>query len=125
MFEAQIESRLYGIQRKSWILLFFVVVWTIWGLRNKVIFENGVVQWDSTQECIRHRWLRWAKEWLKDAHEYSKQNYNNVLMHVPKSTNRMRSLMVEGSRECYARSYTWWLYSKYSASKDLYAVGIV
>ena len=44
MFESWTKVRLRGSQSKAWSLLFFVVIWSIWNLRNKVIFEKGEVR---------------------------------------------------------------------------------
>ena len=43
MFKAWIEVKLVAAQRKSWSLLFFVVIWSVRNLRNKVIFDKGDV----------------------------------------------------------------------------------
>ena len=47
-------------------LLFFVVIWSVWGIRNKIIFQNGEANWNGFVEVLKNRWLSWAVEWLQD-----------------------------------------------------------
>lgn len=39
-FEAWLDTNFSGSNRRTWSILFFVVIWASWKLRNKVVFEK-------------------------------------------------------------------------------------
>ena len=51
-----------GFKRRGWILLFFVVIWSVWCLRNNIIFEKKVAEWNAFLEVIKQRWQSWGME---------------------------------------------------------------
>ena len=63
-FEAWIGVRLFGEAKKLWISCFYTIEWSIWEVRNKVTFENKVMNWDSFVVEVSHRWSFWISPWF-------------------------------------------------------------
>lgn len=50
-----------SFRRKLWISLFYVVLWTIWNIRNRVVF--WMVDWNHELQQIKLRLEFWMKCW--------------------------------------------------------------
>lgn len=50
-------------QSKLWTSLFFVVVWSMWYQRNKVVFEKEQIDWNYLHYLINLRLGFWLKGW--------------------------------------------------------------
>ena len=58
-FESWVEVAFIGSKRKKWISLFFVVIWALWNLRNRVIFDNETTNMEvliAHIKCWCHSW---------------------------------------------------------------------
>ena len=42
------------------------MIWCIWELRNKVIFEKQSVNWEAFVLSLFQRWRCWISKWLED-----------------------------------------------------------
>ena len=47
--------------RRKWLPWFFVISWSIWEQRNKVIFQQGTISWDSCLALVTERAEMWSK----------------------------------------------------------------
>lgn len=52
-----------SFRRKLWISLHYVVLWSIWNARNKVVFEQAKIDWDCELYQIKLRLGFWMKDW--------------------------------------------------------------
>lgn len=52
-------------QRKLWISLFFVVIWSIWYERDEAVFERKKTDWENLHYLIKLRLGFWLKGWDK------------------------------------------------------------
>ena len=55
-----------GFERKLWISLLYVVLWTIWRIRNRVIFEQYTPNWELEVQLIKTRLGYWTRGWCQD-----------------------------------------------------------
>ena len=46
-----------------WVMFFYVIVWTLWNIRNKVIFEEHKPDWELEAWQVKMRWGFWLKAW--------------------------------------------------------------
>eukprot|EP00258_Populus_trichocarpa_P028500 XP_024444519.1 uncharacterized protein LOC112324681 [Populus trichocarpa] len=59
---SQWDSLVYGkFQKKAWVMLFFSVAWSIWLLRNDVIFKQKIPNYDTLFFLIVTRLCLWLK----------------------------------------------------------------
>jgi ribonuclease HI len=59
---SQWDSLVYGkFQKKAWVMLFFSVAWSIWLLRNDVIFKQKIPDYDTLFFLIVTRLCLWLK----------------------------------------------------------------
>ena len=57
---------LRGDGKKAWQLCFYAIVWSIWDARNKVVFQNASVCWESSMIELMSRckgWLPIMQKW--------------------------------------------------------------
>lgn len=54
-------------ERKLWISLFFVVMWSLWNQRNSVVFDKSQTDWVDFCYVIKFRLCFWLKGWNQDA----------------------------------------------------------
>ena len=54
---------LKGDCRKVWLSGFYVIIWCVWDLRNKVIFQNQKVRWVSFMRGLMEGWKFWISYW--------------------------------------------------------------
>ena len=47
----------------------YVVVWTLWNLRNKLVFEDMKPDWELEKRQIKVRWSYWLKSWMANEQE--------------------------------------------------------
>lgn len=62
-FECWIEVIKGDFQRKLWISLFFVGIWSIWNQRNRVVFDEVETDWEFFNYLVRLRLGFWLKGW--------------------------------------------------------------
>ena len=48
--------KLPGVEKKMWITLFYVTIWTIWSIRNKIVFKNANPDWEWEKRQIKVKW---------------------------------------------------------------------
>ena len=51
---------------KIWSSLFYVISWSIWWLRNKVIFQKMEPNWETEKRLIIWRLGAWTKAWCPE-----------------------------------------------------------
>lgn len=62
-FECWVEVVKGDFQRKFWISLFFVVMWSLWNQRNRVVFDKTETDWDFFNYIVGLRLGFWLKGW--------------------------------------------------------------
>ena len=62
-FESWTAIKCSKNQRKMWLSCFYVIIWSLWELRNKVIFQNKEVCWKSFMMELLHNWKWWNSNW--------------------------------------------------------------
>ena len=60
-FESWLEADIKGIEKKCWGCLFYVIIWSVWKYRNKIIFEGEAVNWEVLW------WQHWCEQWCKES----------------------------------------------------------
>ena len=60
-FESWCAVGLCGDQKKLWLLCFYVVVWSLWEMRNSVVFRNENVCFDSFMIKVVNRCRLWLE----------------------------------------------------------------
>ena len=63
-FKAWCGVNLAGQEKKMWTTLFYVIIWSIWNLRNRVVLEQYKPDWSFELRQIKVRWGFWLKSWL-------------------------------------------------------------
>ena len=63
-FQAWCGIPFRGIEKKMWISLFYVVVWSLWNIRNRVVFEGFKPVWEFEDRQVKVRWAYWLKAWM-------------------------------------------------------------
>ena len=58
------EQSIMGWKRNSGKPLFFAVIWSIWNIRNRIVFEGVKPDWDLERRQMKLRWGFWIKSWL-------------------------------------------------------------
>ena len=48
---------------KLWISLPYVVIWTIWWIRNRMVFDGFKLVWSNEIQNLKHRLGFWVKGW--------------------------------------------------------------
>ena len=64
-FESWCAVRLHGGQKRLWILCFYVVVWSLWDLRNNIIFRDVNVCFNSFMTEVINRCRLWVEFGMK------------------------------------------------------------
>ena len=59
-FDSWIAINPSARNKKQWISCFYLVIWSLWDLRNKVIFHNKSVCLDSFMIELWNRWKFWS-----------------------------------------------------------------
>ena len=65
-FDHWLGMKLHGFQKKLWISLFFVVIWSIWYERNQAVFLNKIINWENVNYLIKLRLGYWVKGWCHE-----------------------------------------------------------
>ena len=65
-YQAWNGVNLLGLEKKFWKTLFFSVVWSLWNIRNRVVFEHASPYCNLKRRQVKHRWGYWIKSWLGD-----------------------------------------------------------
>lgn len=60
---------MFAMKKKMWIMVFYVVVWSLWNIRNKLVFENVKLDWEIEKRQIKVRWSYWLKSWMSNKKE--------------------------------------------------------
>jgi hypothetical protein len=60
------EACVSGFQRKLWLSSCFVVFWSLWDHRNKLVFENKKMNWIELAYLIKMRVGFWMKGWCPE-----------------------------------------------------------
>ena len=63
-FKVRCGLNLAGQETKMWTTLFYVIIWSIWNLRNRVVLEQYKPDWSFELRQIKVRWGFWLKTWL-------------------------------------------------------------
>ena len=64
-FESWIGVKGTKEQKKCWISWFYVVTWSIWETRNKIIFQQQRMSFDSFLANLIRRGDLWVKDWRR------------------------------------------------------------
>lgn len=67
------------IKKELWELSFFAVLWSIWKVRNDLIFRGAVPKWEDMGDIIKHR----ISHWFKAAHGSKNVSSNDILFSFP------------------------------------------
>ena len=46
------------------VSLFYVVIWSLWNIRNRMVFENVKPDKELEMRQIKVRWGFWLKSWM-------------------------------------------------------------
>lgn len=66
MLVQQHEGLLEGVKsKKTWRLLWFAVTWSLWLLRNDVLFKQAILDLDRVFELIKIRVWSWCNARVK------------------------------------------------------------
>lgn len=76
-FQAWCGAQFSGLERKMWVSLFYVVIWSLWNIRNRIVFEDFKPNWDLERRQIRLRWGFWLKAWMKDKNQMVEELSSN------------------------------------------------
>ena len=71
----------WGFDKKLWTSLMYVVFWSIWRARNRIIFEKAKPNWELEIYQVRLCLAYWAKAWCPDlpfSMNYIAQNLHQV-----------------------------------------------
>ena len=60
-FDSWLGVRYRRSLRKQWIIWFFTLIWSLWDLRNRVIFQNGAVLLEPFILQVLDRGRTWKK----------------------------------------------------------------
>ena len=55
-FDSWMGASFYGFEKKIWTSLLYVVVWSVWWIRNRMLFKNFRLDWEwgaATQGEVR------------------------------------------------------------------------
>ena len=63
-FQAWCGVAFYGLEKKLWVMLFYVLIWSIWNIRNRIVFENMKPDWEMEKRQVKLRWGFWMKGWM-------------------------------------------------------------
>ena len=77
-FKAWEGETFWGFERKLWLSLMYVVLWTIWRIRNKIIFEHQEPNWELESLMVKTRLGYWATGWSHDLPFSANQFVNNL-----------------------------------------------
>ena len=69
-----------GFEGKVWISLLYVILWTIWRITNRVIFEHYTPNWELEVELINTRLGYWARGWCQEIPFFADQFAMNLDM---------------------------------------------
>lgn len=56
-----------GFKNVIWETTPFVIMWTVWKMRNEKIFETVGPKWDEVIELIKYKVAVWARLKMKDS----------------------------------------------------------
>ena len=78
-FELWIDAGLRDMQNKMWKACFYAIVWSIWELRNKIIFQNKNVSWTTfiveLMTSCEYRISSMKAKWSISVDSYEKGDY--------------------------------------------------
>ena len=89
-FKAWCGAPFRGFERKLWVSLLYVVLWSIWRIRNRCVFEQYVPNWDLELRMIKTRLGFWARGWCSEL-SYSPEQFVNNLDHIRKWKGNVKS----------------------------------
>ena len=64
-----------------------VVIWSLWNIRNRMVFKNFKPDWELEMRQIKVRWGFWLKSWLE-----VRNNMPSALVSNPLALRRWRWL---------------------------------
>ena len=76
-FQAWCGIQLKGLEEKMWSSLFYVVVWILWNIRNRLVFENTRPDWELEKRQIKLRWGFWLKAWIPNKNSMVEELQSN------------------------------------------------
>ena len=62
-FLTWMDAPFYKFDKKIWTSLFYVITWSIWWIRNKVVFQNFEPNWEVERKLTLWRLGSWIKGW--------------------------------------------------------------
>ena len=62
-FESWMAASFKGKQKKSWVVVFFVIVWTIWSCINKATLDGAEVSMVDTLAQVNHFCKLRCRDW--------------------------------------------------------------
>ena len=66
IYHAWNRAKLVGLEKKFWNSLLFSVIWSIWNIRNRVVFEDVKPDWELKRRQVKLMEGYRIKSWLGD-----------------------------------------------------------
>ena len=67
LYDVWMNQRMHGrTKKKYWMLTFFGVTWSLWMLRNSIVFEQQNLNIDAVICTIKWRIAFWSKAWNEE-----------------------------------------------------------
>ena len=61
-FDAWNGLPVFGLEKKLWTTLFHVVVWSLWNIKNRIVFQKVSPVWELEICQMKMRWGFWVKK---------------------------------------------------------------
>ena len=120
LMETWFDTKFKGVLKRQWISCFFAVIWLVWKVRNKIIFENGVADRRQLLEQIRFYGKSWAlgKYKYNSSHQLSARGSIRLGQEVATSNQNSVSQPVQdwSKKIC-------WLSVDFMHERNQYAIG--
>ena len=65
-FSAWIGAPFKGFDKTLWISMMYVVLWSIWKIRNRIIFDDVSPNWEIEIQQLKIRLGYWVKDWCSE-----------------------------------------------------------